>query len=177
MAEAQRYNHPRTNPNAAEARMKKLLSALFVLTASSLAHAYPTHMFWCGILDSSPAKQIYVEIEDADLASGLGKVILSQMPESANVNQGWVPFEQAQVRLQFQWGTFRGKKAITGVIVDMGRTGKIVANTTEPYDQYGSARGFVKANAMRFNYPQGVATDYCTYFLATGARPAISGSN
>jgi hypothetical protein len=153
--------------------MMKLKTVLFltVLTMAYSAQAYPTHMFWCGVTSAEPKVQVYFEIEDSQLQEGIGTIKISRMSQNAPVNSGWQVIESAtNARAKISWRPTKDGSVITAIDVDMGRSGHLSARAV-------GDKGFVVANLLSLNLPQGATFDYCNYFLATGARPAMTGSN
>jgi hypothetical protein len=151
-------------------KMKTMILLLNLFTAYS-AFAAPTHLFWCGLLDSEPAKQVYFEIEDSAVRSQIGNIQISNMGP-----QGWKLTEEAQVKAKITWGLSDGRLTIRGIQVDMGRSGQLKAHAVGPYSD-GYTKGFVQSNLMNFNFPNGANTSYCTYFHSLGPKPAMTGSN
>jgi len=169
------------------------------LTISTIAQAYPTHTFSCKVGPEESQKSMYLEIEDSDVESGMGKITLSNWVIPENVGQridlddcgivdgpcytyvspSWVPFQQAQnVMMELEWtfNSVTSEKIITGAKVNMGKSGSIVVATSGKADEFNSMTGDLKATAMGFNYPNGVVAD-CYYFHILGPKPGLTGSN
>lgn len=180
--------------------MKRFLfvSAIVLWLASESAQAYPTHTFLCVIRQNGVAKQqIYFSIEASDLKSGAGFVTLSNWsaprgdgqkvrmkdcgildgPCEGVVGPRWVPFLKTPAKAQVSWSSFRGRPAIRGVGLDLGRQGRLNAFVSAPWDEFGSARGRVVSDVRGFNYLSGVDADSCAYFNILGSKPGMTGSN
>lgn len=145
--------------------MKTILFSLIFLSAA-FANAN-THMFYCGLTNQEPSRQVYFEIESDAVETKIGNVKISKMSQADN---GWQVVEQAQVMANIAWTEVNGRAEITGVDIDMGKSGHL---SFEKNDD----GGFVTATLMSLNLPKGAQFDYCTYFLSTGTKPGLTGSN
>lgn len=177
----------------------KILLPLFLVLATTASHsafagANQAHHFWCAVNDRGATKQVHFKIKDEDLLSSIGEVTVAELvdsetPDSPLQDCGiidgpcekisetrWVVSHKSTVRAELDWDLFRGRPAITGMKLNLGRSGAVSAKMTAPFDKYGAARGAVQANLYKFNFPRGVAAE-CSYFRQTGVRPGLSGGN
>lgn len=146
----------------------KILILIVGLLSSYSAFAYPTHMFWCGLTDSKPITKIYYQLEHKVVESGVGVIQISNYDTKTGK---WTVAEQAEVKADIKWEKSdpnSDRLVIRGLKVDMGRTGKLEITTTTPYLN-GVSEGFVKANLMSLNIPNGMKAPYCHYYLAVAA--------
>ena len=144
-----------------------------VLLAAYSAQAFPKHLFWCGLLSANPMSQVYFEIEDSQVhGNGVGTLMISKQAQDQH-NPGWQVIETDAVKAEITWGVARGEHIITGINVDLGRSGHLSASMITD----GSGKGFIQANLMNLNYPQGISFDYCSYFHDLGPKPGMTGSN
>jgi hypothetical protein len=145
--------------------MKTTILSLVLLSAT-WANA-STHMFYCALTTQEPSRQVYFEIESDAVESKIGTVKIAKM--AAN-DLGWQVIEQAQVQADITWTEVNGKTEITGVDINMGKSGHL------SYDRNDDG-GFVKANLMSLNFPDGIQFNSCMYFLSMGPKPGMTGSN
>ncbi len=160
-------------------KMKTLILAISALIGY-MAKASPTHLFYCAITNTEPMTQVYFEIEDSDIKTGHGKVIISKLSHNAELNTGWQIQQQAQVKMEIKWGStkyYNNKSIITEVYTDMGRSGIISAKMIGLDDTIENSRGFVQSTLMSLNAPNGIDAEYCYYFLSLGPKPGMTGSN
>ena len=152
-----------------------LITVLIVMANQSFA---ATHMFWCSTGVGGPnAQQFSFEIKDEALNSGnsgTGTITLSNWNQELVT---WQPFMEAQAPAKINWSWGNGLSVITGIEVDLGRSGYIQARTLKPYENFNSAPGVIVSNVMGFNYPQATSANYCSYFHKTKIRPGVTGSN
>lgn len=157
--------------------MKKFLFFTLTFALSNSALAFPTHMMNCRVLRSDSKEAVFLEIEDSKLPSGLGTITLAKLQESQGQLR-WVPFQKAQVVMKVQWvyNPARGSKSISAAQVEMGRSGELSIITNNRPDQNNSYISVIRSTAMGFYHPEGIRAS-CYYFLATGTKPAMTGSN
>ncbi|OFZ31030.1 MAG: hypothetical protein A2622_00035 [Bdellovibrionales bacterium RIFCSPHIGHO2_01_FULL_40_29] len=142
------------------------------LTIFSINANAKIHMFWCSLTNENPNKQVYFEINDLDVDSGIGILKISKKPMDTD---SWNVFETAQVRAKILWTVANQMSVISGIEINMGKKGNIAVSVVQDFDQYNNAAGVVKADLFR--YHQYKLFDNCTYFLSTGPKPALTGSN
>lgn len=154
--------------------MKKVILSLGLIL-SFQSHAQAKHLFWCGKLDQEPTKQVYFEIEDDAVASGIGTLKIYEESRAGNI---WEVIEEGEAKTDVVWkNDASGNAMITGIFVDMGRSGYVTAKITSDYEMGHNAEGFIKANLLNFNHPEGVRSSSCNYFYSTGPKPGMTGSN
>jgi hypothetical protein len=151
--------------------MRKIIFAMGLLLSMS-AGAFPKHIFYCGLTDLTPMLQVYFEIEENQVKDQTGVIKISRF-----VDDKWEVRESAQVRAEINWEKENDVAVIKGIKVDMGRSGMLEAYATGSYEQDTTTKGFIRANLMSLNYPNGIEANYCTYFLILGTRPGMTGSN
>lgn len=179
--------------------MKMFLSSFSLLLLTAVSHASPTHLFWCEVSDGGARKHLQFQIEDSALSTGQGQITLSNWITSqskwenssdcgmmdapcekavVDVNPQWVPFQQAVTKANISWSrNTKNELVITGVEVNMGRSGSLSAFATQHYNEFNTAPGHVIAKIMGLNFPQGVKAEYCSYFKSKGTKPGLTGSN
>lgn len=156
--------------------MKTLITAISIFIGY-VANASPTHLFYCAITNTEPMSQVLFEIEDRDLVTGIGHITISKLSVNDSTNSGWQKQEQAQIKMNIKWGSNNGTSIITGISSDMGRSGKIEAKMTGPIDSYDNSSGYIQSTLLSLNAPNGIASEYCAYFLSLGPKPGMTGSN
>lgn len=144
----------------------KTIILSFLLLSSGWVQAN-THMFYCALTTQKPSRQVYFEINSDAVESKIGTVKIAKMSET---DLGWQVVEQAQVQADITWANVNGQTEITGVDINMGKSGHL------SYERIGEG-GFVKANLMSLNFPDGIQFNSCMYFLSTGPKPGMTGSN
>lgn len=143
----------------------KTAFTLLILLVTTIAQAN-AQIFYCGLTDQEPKKQIYFEIEDGAIESGIGTIMVSKM---AHTDQAWQVVERAQVQAGIDWQQVNGNLEIVGLDVDMGKSGHLTVQKNE-------AGSFVKATLMSLNFPDGIQFSYCHY-NSGGPKPGMTGSN
>ncbi|MEN0057978.1 MAG: hypothetical protein AAGB31_04035 [Bdellovibrio sp.] len=141
-----------------------ILSLILLSTAWAQAD---THMFYCALTTQEPSRQVYFEIESNAVESKIGTVKIAKMSET---DIGWQVVEQAKVQADITWANINGQTEITGVDINMGKSGHLSYAKNDD-------GGFVKANLMSLNFPDGIQFNSCMYFLSTGPKPGLTGSN
>lgn len=147
--------------------MKNNIAVLSLfLTISTVAQAYPTHTFSCKVGPEESEKSMYLEIEDSNIESGIGKITLSNWVIPENVGQqidladcgiidgpchtyispSWVPFQQAQVKMNLEWtsNSITSEKIINGAKINMGKSGSISVSTSGKANEFNSMTGILE---------------------------------
>lgn len=157
--------------------MKSFLFFMFTLVLSTTALALPTHMVNCRIEDQTKKTALFLEIENSELSRGIGTITLANLQEPSGQLK-WVPFQKAQTMVKVQWvyNPFYRNNSISAAQIAMGRTGEISIITNNRPDQHNSYVSVIRSTVLGFYYPGGVRAS-CYYFLATGVKPGMTGSN